>query len=193
MKTNLNKIKAAGACTNGYKKLLKALGKTASDDEPITISYIVDSNGAADAIWCLRTVDAFQQEKQLFAIWCARQVQHFCNHSTKIKLDELELKIAGKVLTANSLPDAAVYADSADSAYAAVAAVSAYAAAAAAVSAYAADASDAAAVYDAVYAADAADSAADAAADAADAVRKQQGIQLKLICDATEQAAESLK
>ena len=76
MKTTLNKIREYSPCTNGWEKLLVYLGKTKADDEPLSIATIIDSNGLEDAIWCLRAVEGKDKETRLFAVWCARQVQH---------------------------------------------------------------------------------------------------------------------
>jgi hypothetical protein len=76
MKTTLNKIRAHSPCGSGWTKLLRHLGKTQADDEPLAITTILDSNGLDDALWCLRAVDGHQREMRLYAVWCARQVQH---------------------------------------------------------------------------------------------------------------------
>ena len=76
MKTTLNKIRAHSPCADGWGKLLKHLGKTKADDEPLSIITILDSNGLDDALWCLRAVEGHDRERRLFAVWCARQVQH---------------------------------------------------------------------------------------------------------------------
>jgi hypothetical protein len=54
--TTLAKIKSHGPCSDGWRKLLASLGKTQADDEPLTFSRILESNGLSDALWCLRTV-----------------------------------------------------------------------------------------------------------------------------------------
>ena len=76
MKTTLNKIRARSPCAPRWTKLLKNLGKTKSDNEPLNITTILDSNGLEDAIWCLRAVDGHQKEMRLYAVDCARSVQH---------------------------------------------------------------------------------------------------------------------
>ena len=76
MKTTLNKIREHQPCTDGWEKLLSYLGKTKADDEPLLITTIIDSNGINDAIWCLRAVEGKDREIRLYAVWCARQVQH---------------------------------------------------------------------------------------------------------------------
>ena len=74
--TTLNKIRGHAACTNGWQKLLRHLGKTQADDEPLALATILDSNGLDDALWCLRAVDDYDREKRLFAVACVRRVQH---------------------------------------------------------------------------------------------------------------------
>ena len=74
--TTLNKIRVHGPCSDGWAKLLRHLGKTQADDEPVSLLTILDSNGPDDALWCLRAVDGHEREMRLYAVWCARQVQH---------------------------------------------------------------------------------------------------------------------
>ena len=76
MRTTLNAIRDKHPCADGWKKLLANLGKTAADDEPLSLITILDSNGLDDALWCLRAVTGHGKEIRLFAVWCARQVQH---------------------------------------------------------------------------------------------------------------------
>jgi hypothetical protein len=57
MKTTLNKIRAHSPCSGGWEKLLKTLGKTKADDEPLDMLTVFDSNGLDDALWCLRAVE----------------------------------------------------------------------------------------------------------------------------------------
>ena len=84
MKTTLNKIRKHEPCTNGWEKLLTYLGKTKADDEPISISTILDSNGLDDALWCLQAVEGKDREIRLYAVWCARQVQHLMKDQRSI-------------------------------------------------------------------------------------------------------------
>jgi len=76
MKTTLNKIRDHAPCRDGWEKLLKHLGKTKADDEPLSLLTILESNGLDDALWCLRAVDGYDKEMRLYAVWCAWQVQH---------------------------------------------------------------------------------------------------------------------
>ena len=88
MQTTLNKIRAHSPCENGWKKLLINLGKTKADDEPLALTTILESNGLEDALWCLRAVDGHQREMRLYAVECARSVQHLM--TDKRSLDALD-------------------------------------------------------------------------------------------------------
>jgi hypothetical protein len=74
--TTLNAIRAHGPCADGWSKLLRHLGKTQADDEPLALVTILDSNGLDDALWCLRAMPEHNKHWRLYAVWCARQVQH---------------------------------------------------------------------------------------------------------------------
>ena len=74
--TTLNRIRKHEPCADGWRKLLTHLDKTQADDEPLALATILESNGIEDALWCLRAVDGHEKEMRLYAVWCARQVQH---------------------------------------------------------------------------------------------------------------------
>ena len=74
--TTLNRVREHHPCADGWRKLLTHLNKTQADDEPLALATILQSNGLDDAIWCLRAVDGHEKEMRLYAVWCARQVQH---------------------------------------------------------------------------------------------------------------------
>ena len=154
--TSLNKIRAQGPCgienespPTGFRKLMAHLGKTKPDDEPVSFAEILASNGLADALWCLCSVDE-PGFCRLLAVKFAREVQHLMRDPiSPAALDVAERYARGEA-SAEELAQAraTAYADAADAA--------AYAAAAYA----AADASAyAAAAYAATYAAYAADPA----------------------------------
>ena len=89
MNTTLNQIRSKSPCPDGWAKLLKHLGKTQADDEPLSLTTILDSNGLDDALWCLRAVDGCDREIRLYAVWCARQVQHLM--TDKRSIDALDV------------------------------------------------------------------------------------------------------
>ena len=76
MHTTLNKIRENEPCREGWARLLRHLGKTHADDDPLSLITILDSNGLDDALWCLRAVNGHERDIRLYAVWCARQVQH---------------------------------------------------------------------------------------------------------------------
>jgi hypothetical protein len=97
VKTTLNAIREHSPCANGWSKLLRHLNKTQADDEPLPLRVILDSNGLADALWCLRAVPNCDREARLFAVWCARQVQHLMTDPRSIAaLDVAERHADGK-------------------------------------------------------------------------------------------------
>ena len=74
--TTLAKIKEHDPCAKGWRKLLKYLGKTGADDEPLALSVILESNGLDDALGCLRSVPEENKRWRLLAVAFARKVQH---------------------------------------------------------------------------------------------------------------------
>ena len=94
MNTTLNKIREHSPCTNGWEKLLRTLGKTKADDEPLSLITILDSNGLDDALWCLRAVDGHEKEMRLYAVWCARQVQHLMKDQRSLDVLNVAEKFA---------------------------------------------------------------------------------------------------
>ena len=84
MKTTLNKIRAHSPCETGWKKLLLTLGKTKSDNDPLSLRTILDSNGLDDALWCLLAVDGQDRIIRLYAVWCANQVRHLMTDSRSV-------------------------------------------------------------------------------------------------------------
>jgi hypothetical protein len=94
MKTTLKKIKANDPCEPGWDKLLAALGKTEADDEPIELSFILQSNGFNDTLWVLRAVDGYEKEMRLFAVFCARQVQHLMTDKRSINAIDIAERFA---------------------------------------------------------------------------------------------------
>ncbi|WP_181157202.1 hypothetical protein [Burkholderia multivorans] len=86
----LDALRKAGACYHGYNKLVRSIqGKTFSAEDAARNSYIhfkhdaeiplvdvLNSNGIDDALWSLRCVSGADRDIRLFAVWCARQVEH---------------------------------------------------------------------------------------------------------------------
>jgi hypothetical protein len=78
--TTLNKIRSFNPCASGWEKLLRSLGKTQADDEPLAFSRILESNGLDDALWCLRTIVESDRER----LW------EFCASVTERGMDRFE-------------------------------------------------------------------------------------------------------
>jgi hypothetical protein len=96
--TTLNAIRAHSPCADGWVELLRHLGKTQADDEPLALTTILDSNGLTDALWCLRACDGIDREARLYAVWCARQVQHLMADPRSLAaLDVAERHANGRV------------------------------------------------------------------------------------------------
>jgi hypothetical protein len=103
MKTTLNKIRAKNPCHSGWSMLMRALGKTRPDDEPISIATILNSNGLEDALWCLSAVEGSDREIRLFAIFCARQVQHLMTSSHSLNAVDVAERFANGNASAEEL------------------------------------------------------------------------------------------
>jgi hypothetical protein len=136
--TTLNRIRAKGPCESGWKKLLAHLGKTKADDELLPFSVIVESNGMDDALWCCLSVD-YDRVWRLYAVWCARQVQHLMTDARLIATLDVAQAYASGMATRDQLERAK------DAAWAAAGDDAGYAAARAAASDAAGDAARAAA------------------------------------------------
>ena len=83
--TTLNHIRARGPCKEGWEKLLAHLGKTTADDEPLPYATILTSNGVQDTIWCMACEPGQAATWRLFAVACAREVQHLMRDPRSIE------------------------------------------------------------------------------------------------------------
>ena len=111
--TTLKRIRAKGPCESGWKKLLAHLGKTKADDELLPFSVIVESNGIDDALWCCRSID-YDRVWRLYAVWCARQVQHLMKDPRSIAALDVAQAFASGMATRDQLERA--WADAGDAA-----------------------------------------------------------------------------
>jgi len=167
-------IRAAHPCVSGWATLLTALGYADGKFDPdhqVTVGDVAVSNGAADAWWCVRSLDCANvtvRRRVVRALLpcCRRVAVHTTDARVVDCLDAIFRWVEGDdtvdLRAAAYAADAAAYA-AADAAAARAAYAAAYAArAAAARAAYAAADAARAAAARAAYAA--ADAAADAAA-----------------------------
>jgi hypothetical protein len=106
MKTTLKRIRKKGPCKEGWSKLLTYLGKTSADDEPLEIATIVESNGLDDALWCLRAVEGEDRKIRLFAVWCARRVQHLMTDPRSLQALDVAEAYANGTATLEELKEA---------------------------------------------------------------------------------------
>ena len=106
MQTTLNRIRAYQPCKEGWEKLLKHLGKTKADDEQLSLLTILDSNGIGDALWCLRAIEGRDKEIRLYAVWCARQVQHLMKDPRSLAALDVAEKCANGKATEEELAKA---------------------------------------------------------------------------------------
>jgi hypothetical protein len=82
--TTLNRIQVHYPWEKIWTDLLAHLGKTKADDEPLPYSTILDILGLEDALWCCRAEPQHAREWRLYAVWCARQVQHLMSDPRSI-------------------------------------------------------------------------------------------------------------
>jgi hypothetical protein len=119
--TTLNRIREKSPCQKGWTKLLSSLGKTAGDDEPLPFSVIVASNGLDDALWCCQCEPDHARVWRLYAVWCARQVQHLMTDPRSIAALDVAERHADGLATGLELATARAAAEDAtrDAAWAA--------------------------------------------------------------------------
>jgi hypothetical protein len=193
--TTLNEIRAHSPCANGWRKLLVGIGKTAADDEPLPLVTVLDINGLGDTLWCLRALPDLSPLWRLYAVWCARRVQHLMTDPRSLAALDVAERHARGLATDDELAAAAAAAMAAARAAAWGAAAAWDAAGDAAWGAAAARAAAMAAAWGAAAAWDAARAAARAAAaarDAArDAARATQAAKLRQILTAGEWVEEA--
>ena len=100
--TTLNRIRAHRPCgmyprenpLTGFCKLRAGLGPNYGDDTPIPFAEIVRINGLDDALWCCRAEPHHSKEWRVFAVWCARQVQHLMKDKRSIDALDVAEKFA---------------------------------------------------------------------------------------------------
>lgn len=84
---SLNEIRVHSPCKSGWETLLKSK-PNADWNEQFPLSDIIDSNGLNDALWCLRARPEHSNLWRKYAVWCARQVEHFMtDERSKAALD----------------------------------------------------------------------------------------------------------
>ena len=107
--TTLNRIHACAPSAEVWAKLLAGLGKTEADDEPLPYAEVVRINGIEDALWACQAEPQHAREWRLFAVWCARRVQHLMTDPRSIAALDIAERHANGTATDAEL-DAACYA-----------------------------------------------------------------------------------
>ena len=101
--TTLNRIRVHSPCRAGWETLLAGLGKTHADDEPLTYARIVEINGIDDALWACRAEPQHAKEWRLFAVWCARQVEHLMDDPRSVAAINVAERFAHGMATQTEL------------------------------------------------------------------------------------------
>ena len=101
--TTLNRIKGRGPCFDGWVALMANLNKTKADDEPLSFTTILESNGLDDALWCMRACPEHSREWRLFAVWCARRVEHLTSDERALTAIDVAEKYANSEATDEEL------------------------------------------------------------------------------------------
>ena len=93
----LKMLEKVDPCKSSADKLLAYLGKTEADDEEFPLLTVLESNGLDDALWCTRCLPEYDKEWRLFAVWCARKVEHLMtDERSRTALDVAERFANGK-------------------------------------------------------------------------------------------------
>jgi len=120
----LKQLREHKACVSGYNKVVCSLKKIPyveretyikfKHTEAIPLLSILESNGLDDALWCLRCNNVeWERDSRLFAVWCARQVQHLMTDKRSLEALDVAEAFANNNATLQDLyaaRDAAFYA-----------------------------------------------------------------------------------
>lgn len=83
-------LRKNGACVIGYNKVVRMLQEEefspedqwretyirVKNESPILLADIARNQGLDGALWALRCIPGVDGDSRLFAVWCARQVEH---------------------------------------------------------------------------------------------------------------------
>lgn len=90
------------------RRALALAGKGEPDDKPIFFGEIVRVAGLQDALWCCRAEPQHFRLWRLYAVWCARSVQHLTRDRCSIDILDVAERHAHGLATSEEL--AAAYA-----------------------------------------------------------------------------------
>lgn len=111
----LEEAREKGACIEGHNSVVCYLTGREYDDEideyiqhdaTVSILDVLESNGLNDALWALRYVKGRDRDIRLYAVWCARQVQHPMDDQRSIDALDVAEKYANGKATERELSDA---------------------------------------------------------------------------------------
>ena len=114
--TTLNKLKLHTPCSTSKETLLKHLGKTVGDDDPLSMELILDVLGIQDAIWCTRAFPEHHKTWALFIITGVKDSSQLMTDPRSIEALTIAEQFLNGEATKNQL-EAAVD-DAADAAFA---------------------------------------------------------------------------
>jgi hypothetical protein len=75
-------------------------------DAPISLLSILESHDLDDALWSLHCVSNCDRDARLFAVWCARQVQHLMTDQRSLNALDIAEKFANGEATEEELTTA---------------------------------------------------------------------------------------
>ena len=101
--TTLNHVRRWSPDPSGWRALLKHLGKKKGDREPVSFAAILSSYGLDDTLLLTRAAPKYAREWRLFAVWCARQVQHLTTDPRSIAAIDVAERYAYGNATAEDL------------------------------------------------------------------------------------------
>jgi len=85
----LQQIRDNSPCESGWKKVFKA--NNGDMEKPFPLKSIIESNDLQDCFWALRCLPEHNNLWRLYAVWCARQVEHLMtDERSKAALDVAE-------------------------------------------------------------------------------------------------------
>ena len=110
----LKQLREHKACVEGYNKVVCMLSGELFDenretyihfnhDEQISLIDIANNNGIDDALWATRCLECHCRDLRLFAVWCARGVQHMIKDQRSIRAIDVAERFANGEATADEL------------------------------------------------------------------------------------------
>lgn len=83
--------------------LLDHLNKSGADDDRLSFATILEANGLYAAVQCLGSVDGHDREIQLFAVACARRIEHLDTSGHAKQINDVSRRFAIGLATRDEL------------------------------------------------------------------------------------------